>query len=122
QQALVAKKAIIKPDQRYNQIMDIINQRNFNNDPYLPALNITVDATEMLKIRARILPPPQITYRKQGNQNVVEQVSLGKWKIRHQFCSTSDINKWGMVYFGAKPDQYIMDILKNFEKQLPFVR
>ncbi|CAF2767340.1 unnamed protein product [Rotaria sp. Silwood2] len=121
QQALVAKKAIIKPDQRYNQIMDIINQRNFNNDPYLPALNIKVDAGEMLKIRARILPPPQITYRNQGNQNVVEQVSLGKWKIRHQFCSTSNINKWGMVYFGAKPDQYIMDILKNFEKQLPLL-
>ncbi|CAF3736218.1 unnamed protein product [Rotaria sp. Silwood1] len=117
QQALVAKKSIVKSDQRYYQIMDIIHQRNWNSDRYLKALNIQVNIQEMLKIRARILPPPQITYRKQNNQNVVEHVSLGKWKIRNQFCSTPIINKWGMLLqrYGiqinpnpktiAKPDQ-----------------
>ncbi|CAF5151124.1 unnamed protein product, partial [Rotaria sp. Silwood1] len=115
QQALVAKKSIVKSDQHYYQIMDIIHQRNWNSDRYLKALNIQVNTQEMLKIRARILPPPQITYRKQNNQNVVEHVSLGKWKIRNQFCSTPIINKWGMVYFGSKPDKNIIDILKKFE-------
>ncbi|CAF2311858.1 unnamed protein product [Rotaria sp. Silwood2] len=51
QQAVVAKKAIVKPDQRYNQIMDIINKRNYNSDSYLKALNIHVNTEDMMKIR-----------------------------------------------------------------------
>ncbi|CAF4903023.1 unnamed protein product [Rotaria sp. Silwood1] len=119
QQRLVAQKAIVKPEQRYNEIMDIINKRNFNGDSYLKALNIQVKTEDMLKIQARILPPPQIKYRAQNNQEVVEHVAFGKWKIRNQFRSTSVINKWGMIYFGSKPDNNIIGILKNFEKQLP---
>ncbi|CAF3642720.1 unnamed protein product [Rotaria sp. Silwood1] len=119
QQRLVAQKAIVKPEQRYNEIMDIINKRNFNGDSYLKALNIQVKTEDMLKIQARILPPPQIKYRAQNNQEVVEHVAFGKWKIRNQFRSTSVINKWGMIYFGSKPDNNIIEILKNFEKQLP---
>ncbi|CAF4612546.1 unnamed protein product, partial [Rotaria sp. Silwood2] len=119
QQAIVAKKSIVEPSQRYDKIMDIIRNRNFNADRYLPELNIHVKGEEMLKIRARILPPPQITYRGQNNQEVVENVAFGKWKIGNQFCSTSVINKWGMIYFGTKPDANIIEILKKFEQQLP---
>ncbi|CAF3601442.1 unnamed protein product [Rotaria sp. Silwood1] len=119
QQRLVAQKAIVKPEQRYNEIMDIINKRNFNGDSYLKALNIQVKTEDMLKIQARILPLPQIKYRAQNNQEVVEHVAFGKWKIQNQFRSTSVINKWGMIYFGSKPDNNIIEILKNFEKQLP---
>lgn len=53
QQALVGKKSIIKPDQRYSQIMNIIDRRNFNSDPYLRALNIKVNSQEMLKISGK---------------------------------------------------------------------
>ncbi|CAF2870927.1 unnamed protein product [Rotaria sp. Silwood2] len=83
QQAVVAKKAIVKPDQRYNQIMDIINKRNYNSDSYLKALNIHVNTEDMLKIRARILLPPQIKYQTQNNQEVVEMFHLvnGKFEI-----------------------------------------
>ncbi|CAF4013939.1 unnamed protein product, partial [Rotaria sp. Silwood1] len=49
QQRLVAQKAIVKPEQRYNEIMDIINKRNFNGDSYLKALNIQVKTEDMLK-------------------------------------------------------------------------
>ncbi|CAF1254023.1 unnamed protein product [Rotaria sordida] len=121
QQALVGKKAIIKPDKRYDQIMDIINKRNFNSDSYLKALNIQVNTKDMLKIHARILPPPQIKYRTQNNQEVVEHVSFGKWKIGNQFRSTSIINKWGMIYFGPQPNEDIIEILKKFEQQLPLL-
>lgn len=47
---------------------------------------------------------------------------MGKWKIRNQFYSAPIINKWGMIYFGSKPNKYIIDILKSFEQQLPSVR
>ncbi|CAF3091325.1 unnamed protein product [Rotaria sp. Silwood2] len=121
QQRSVAQESIVKPEKRYNQIMDIINKRNFNADSYLKALNIHVKTGEMLKINARILPPPQIKYRTQNNQEVIEHVSLGKWKIRNQFRSTSIINTWGMIYFGPKSNNDIIEIIKNFEQQLPSV-
>ncbi|CAF4325858.1 unnamed protein product, partial [Rotaria sp. Silwood2] len=121
QQAIVAKKSIVEPSQRYDKIMEIIRNRNFNADRYLPVLNIHVKAEEMLKIRARILPLPQITYRGQNNQDIVEYVTFGKWIIRNQFCSTSVINKWDMIYFGTKPDANIIEILKISEQQLPSI-
>lgn len=53
QQALVLKESIVKPGRRYDQIMNIMHQRNFNTDPYLQTLNIQVNTQEMLKIRGK---------------------------------------------------------------------
>ena len=62
-------------------------------------------------------------YRGQGNAaDVTERVSFGKWTIRNRFCTTRDINKWGMVYFGSKPNDSIIQTLKDFENRLPPVR
>ena len=54
QRALVSKTTIIKPDKRYNDIMKIVNQRNFHSDPYLKALNIKVDTSEMMKVNGKL--------------------------------------------------------------------
>ena len=35
--------------------MKIVNQRNFQSDPYLKALNIKVDTNEMLKINGNLI-------------------------------------------------------------------
>ena len=51
QRALVTKKCIIKPELRYEKIMGIVNGRQFQTDPYLKELGITVDANEMLQIK-----------------------------------------------------------------------
>jgi len=34
--------------------MKIVHQRNFQSDPYLKALNINVDTSEMLKINGNL--------------------------------------------------------------------
>ncbi|CAF5124956.1 unnamed protein product, partial [Rotaria sp. Silwood1] len=72
-----------------------------------------------LKIKARILPPPEVKYRGQGNSEVTERVNFGKWTIRNRFYTTRDINKWGMIYFGSKPNENIIQALKDFETRLP---
>ena len=54
QRALVSKTSIVKPDQRYTQIMDIVRQRRFQSDPYLKALNVQVNSNEMLKITGKL--------------------------------------------------------------------
>ena len=61
-------------------------------------------------------------YRAQGSGEVTERVNLGKWVIRNRFYTTRDINKWGMIYFGPKPNENIIHTLKEFETGLPKVR
>ncbi|CAF1174819.1 unnamed protein product [Rotaria sordida] len=119
QRALVTKKSVIKPEQRYAQIMNIVHDRHFDQDSYLKELDIKVEAQEMLKVKARILPPPEVKYRGQGNTEITERVNFGKWTIRNRFYTTRDINKWGMIYFGSKPNENIIQTLKDFETRLP---
>ncbi|CAF3771180.1 unnamed protein product [Rotaria sp. Silwood1] len=119
QRALVSKTTIIKPDKRYDQIMKIVRERNFQSDIYLQTLNIKVDTNEMMQIKARILPPPEVKYRGQKNNEVAEHVAVGKWSIRNRFYTSPIINQWGMIYFGPKPDQNIINILTDFQNQLP---
>jgi hypothetical protein len=142
QRALVTKKSIIKPEQRYGQIMDVVHSRQFQTDPYLKELGIQVEGQEMMKIKgkhswseseqrwcstdhvcllARILPPPEVKYRAQGAGDVTERVNFGKWVIRNRFFTTRDITKWGMIYFGPKPNDSIVGNLKVFENGLPNV-
>ncbi|CAF1077709.1 unnamed protein product [Rotaria sordida] len=119
QRALVSKTTIIKPDKRYDDIMKIVRQRNFQSDSYLRALNIKVDTNEMIQIKARILPTPEVKYRGPKNNEVAEDVAVGKWSIRNRFYNSPMINQWGMIYFGPKLDKYIIDILTDFQNQLP---
>lgn len=122
QRALVTKKSIIKPEQRYDQIMRVVRDRQFEGDSYLKELNIRVESNEMLQIKARILPPPEVKYRDHGNSFVAERVNVGKWTIRNRFFTTRDVNKWGMIYFGSKPNDHVIGVLKEFENRLPQVR
>ncbi len=50
---------------------------------------------------------------------MAEQVAVGKWMIRNRFYTSPVINQWGIIYFGSKPDNRIINILKGFENQLP---
>ncbi len=47
------KSMTIQSEEIRNQIMDIINKRNFSADNYLQALNIQINTNEMLKVRGR---------------------------------------------------------------------
>ena len=84
-------------------------------------LSLSEKSALYLMSLARILPPSQIQYRRQNNTEILEQVRFGKWNIRNQFCSTPEINKWGMLYFSPQLNQHIIGILKKFEEELPSV-
>jgi hypothetical protein len=72
---------------------------------------------------ARILTPPDIKYRRrQGQGDAMEHVACGKWKIRNWFYTTPEIHRWGIIYFGERPDERINGILQDFENQLPDVK
>ncbi|CAF3974965.1 unnamed protein product [Adineta steineri] len=119
QRGVVSKNTILKPVQRYEEIMKIVGNNRFDRDPYLKELSIHVDDKEMIKLKARIIPSPQIQYRSQGKRDAIEYVRGGKWRIRNWFCSTPEIHTWGMIYFGDQPDRNIRSILENFQHELP---
>ncbi len=71
---------------------------------------------------ARILAPPEIKYRRrQGQGDAVERVNCGKWRIGNWFYTTPEIVKWGLIYFGSKPDNKIIETLDILASQLPAV-
>ncbi|UJR13192.1 hypothetical protein I4U23_000214 [Adineta vaga] len=122
QRALVSSKSIIKPLDRYNQIMTIMNTRDFDNDIHLKELNVRVDKKEMVSVKARILKPPVIQYRNRldpKKDDAIEYVDVGKWKIRNWFYRTTEIHTWGAIYFGPKPDVNTQSILDEFVARFP---
>jgi hypothetical protein len=64
----------------------------------------------------------RVKYRGQGTSEITERVNFGKWTIRNRFYTTWDINKWGMIYFGSKPNEIVIQTLKDFETRLPSVK
>jgi hypothetical protein len=51
QRAAVTKKSVVRPQERYDQIMRIANSREFDKDSNLKELNIRVHTKEMLEIK-----------------------------------------------------------------------
>jgi hypothetical protein len=51
QRGSVSRTTIIKPAQRYDEIMKIVRNNQFNRDTYLKELNIRVQDDEMLKLK-----------------------------------------------------------------------
>ena len=78
QNAEKSKRSILLPEIRFNKAMAIVNERDFNNDPYLKHLLMTIDTNEMLQVKARVLDPPNIVYR----NNRVVSVTIGKWLMK----------------------------------------
>ncbi|CAF4025256.1 unnamed protein product [Rotaria sp. Silwood2] len=119
QRGAVSKNTIIEPEDRYNEIMKILRNNQYERDPYLKELNIHVHDKEMLEINARVLSPPEIKYRRRGQGEVIEYVNCGTWRIRNWFYTTSKIHSWGMIYFGDTPDEYTNNVLEDFQDRLP---
>jgi hypothetical protein len=68
------------------------------------------------------LNTPDIKYRRGGKGEVIEHVKFGKWKLQNWFYETPDINAWGIIYFGDRPNREVSNILESFQNQLPQVQ
>ncbi|CAF0797772.1 unnamed protein product [Didymodactylos carnosus] len=112
------KKSVVKPEQRYNDIMEIVRKRQFNSDSYLREIGMTVESGEMLKVRARVLEPPEIEYR---DQNVT--VQIGKWPIKgKQLHETKQIKKWAIILVtGQVLRNDEQNVLLEFVRQFPII-
>jgi hypothetical protein len=73
---------------------------------------------------ARILAPPEIRFRQnQGENEIVECVNVGKWRIgRNRFYRAPEIKSWGLIYYGHRPNQQMNQTINDFAYRLPEVR
>jgi len=78
QNAEKSKRSILVPELRFNRTMAIARERQFNTDPYLKHLSMTIDTDRMVQVRARVLDPPNIVYR----NNRLVSVTIGKWLMK----------------------------------------
>lgn len=77
----MTKKTVVRPNQRYQTIREIVDQRRFNEDPYLKEIGMTVQDDEMLIVNGRLIAPPEVKYisGRDGQTEVVERISIGKF-------------------------------------------
>ncbi|CAF0781179.1 unnamed protein product [Rotaria sp. Silwood1] len=124
QRARVTKKTVVRPNQRYQAIKNIVQNRQFNKDKYLKEIGMSVDDEEMLIVEGRLIAPPEIKYisGRDGQSEVVERINIGKWNIRNRFQKTRHINTWACVMVSAqRPDQYQLSIAQQFVEHFPYV-
>lgn len=121
QRGAVSKNTIIPPHARYDEIVKIVRNNQYNRDPFAKELNIRVQDDGMMTVPARVLAPPDITYRRRGQGEIVEHVTVGKWKIRNWFYESPPINSWGLIYFTDRPSNRHDDIVDQFQYELPQV-
>jgi hypothetical protein len=76
----VTKKTVVRPNQRYQTIKEIVDNRRFNEDKYLKEIGMSVEDREMLIVQGRLIAPPDIKYisGRDGRSEVVERINIGK--------------------------------------------
>ncbi len=77
----MTKKTVVRPNQRYQTIKEIVEHRQFNEDKYVKEIGMTVDDKEMLIVDGRLIAPPEVKYLsgRDGQSEVVERINIGKF-------------------------------------------
>lgn len=119
QRGAVSQNTIIPPHERYDEIIKIVRNNQYNRDSFAKELNIRVKDDAMMTVPARVLDPPDIAYRRRGKGEIVEHVSVGKWKIRNWFFNSPPIDSWGLIYFSDRPNNRGDNVVEEFQQQLP---
>ncbi len=81
----MTKKTVVRPNQRYETIKEIVENRQFNEDKYLKEIGMTVDDEEMLIVEGRLIAPPEVKYisGRDGQSEVVERINIGKFVFKN---------------------------------------
>ena len=80
----MTKKTVVRPNQRYQTIKEIVEHRRFNEDKYLKEIGMNVEDEEMLIVEGRLIAPPEVKYisGRDGQSEVVERISIGKFVLK----------------------------------------
>jgi eukaryotic translation initiation factor 2C len=122
QRAKVTKKTVVKPGERYGMIRRVVDERRFDQDPFLQKFGLIIHTNDMMTIPARILLPPDIKYKSaQGDErDVIERVQIGKWYLNNRFNKPKEIKTWALILVSQKePDTRQVGLARDFASKIP---
>ncbi|CAF1251060.1 unnamed protein product [Adineta steineri] len=103
------RKYIPKPNERYDAIMDVIHQCNYNltSNRLCREVGFQIEDKEMLQVNARLLSQPQI----QTGPNSTANIRIGRIPLDGHLFTPKPISKLAITYFGtnSKQDNGTMD-------------
>ncbi|KAL0086448.1 hypothetical protein J3Q64DRAFT_1740019 [Phycomyces blakesleeanus] len=114
QTAEMIKFTCTKPHIRANKIKQGIQLLQYQANPYLQAFSVKVKP-EMAIIKARVLPPPTISYHP-ASQEPVFAPQGGVWSLRgKKACTAASLTSWSIVNF---THQMPITVIQRFVREL----
>ncbi|KAF9981230.1 hypothetical protein BGZ65_004181 [Modicella reniformis] len=116
QTADMIKHTCQQPHIRANKIKEGLDIVNYHENEYMRSFGVEV-STEMVQLRARILPAPSISYHPSSRQaNFVPQG--GAWNLRDKKVATgATLGSWSVVVFTNERD-FPMGRTQDFIREL----
>ena len=95
----------VKPQDRIKNILEGL--RPIGNDKYAEAFGISIEA-KCQNVAARILPPPQIGYKKQDGKTIPAKIQMGKWNMPQtsNFVIGKELKTWGVLCLAPVDEWY----------------
>nr|TKW30909.1 hypothetical protein SEVIR_2G069400v2 [Setaria viridis] len=98
QVASILKATCKRPQERENNIIQMVGRNNYSADRLAQAFRITV-ANHMVEVQARVLPPPVLKYHESGREKTVAP-SVGKWNmINKKMVNGRTVDRWTCLSF-----------------------
>lgn len=105
----MAKATRLPPKESLNAIMQGLNVLKLKDNPYIDEFGLTV-APEMVTIKARVLPSPQIMYHP-SSQEAEFTPQGGNWSLRgKKFVIGATLKSWSVVNFTSATTTPIIQV------------
>ncbi|KAF9973718.1 eukaryotic translation initiation factor 2C, 2 [Actinomortierella ambigua] len=109
----------LNPTDRANRIRKGVQLLNYKGNEYIRAFGMEID-TNMVKVKARILPAPSLRYHESSNQaRIVPKDGIWNLRASKMFIGATLIS-WGVIAFGSEREMP-MAIIQPFLRELDIV-
>ena len=108
---------LLKPEQRYVKIMDLVRQCDFNRSELCQHVGFTVDTSEMIDVYAYVLRRPRIDLAEHREADV----SGGEIDLKPDLPRRAPFRNLQITFFGSNFNDRRKDV-ERFEGELVAVR
>ncbi|XP_039797428.1 protein argonaute MEL1-like [Panicum virgatum] len=103
----ILKATCKRPQERENNIIQMVGHNNYSADRLAQVFGITV-TNQMANVQARVLPPPLLKYHESGREKTVAP-SIGQWNmINKKMVNGGTVNSWTCLSFSRMP-RHVVD-------------
>ncbi|KAJ1288087.1 hypothetical protein BS78_02G062600 [Paspalum vaginatum] len=106
QVASILKATCKRPQEREQNIIEMVDHNNYSADRLVQMFGITV-ANQMANVPARVLPPPMLKYHESGREKTVAP-NVGQWNmINKKMVNGGNVHSWTCLNFSRMPPHVV---------------